>query len=63
MSGLGGGSFVGATATTAGVAGIAVLPNTGSNPVLMALSYATLALGLIVLASFAVSRLVIRRTK
>lgn len=53
----------GATAVATGAAGIAVLPNTGENIALTILSIATLVLGLVVLTSFIVSRIVIHRNK
>lgn len=59
--GLGGGSVASATtgvATT--VAGIAVLPNTGSSPILTVLSLATIAAGSLIIVSFVFSRIASR---
>ncbi len=54
---------IGTTATAAGAAGIAVLPNTGANIALTVLSALTLAIGLTVLVSFVASRIMIARQK
>lgn len=51
------------TSGGATVAGIAALPNTGSNPVLMVLSIATIVLGSAILGSFVYTRLANLRLK
>lgn len=48
------GVVLGASTTAAG---IAVLPNTGGNALLMVFSFVTIAVGGAVLASFAISRI------
>lgn len=49
------GQILGASTVTGG--GVALLPNTGGDPILMAFSIAAIAAGAIVLLSFAVTRL------
>ena len=46
-----------ATGTASTVAGFAVLPNTGGNPYLIALSLLGVAAGLLILGSFTVTRI------
>lgn len=54
MSGDSTGQVLGATTTTAG---IAILPSTGGNPLVNAVTIAIIAAGIIVLVSFTASRL------
>lgn len=58
MYGQGGGEIASvATGTVSTVAGLAVLPNTGGNPMLIALSIISLVAGALILGSFAFTRI------
>jgi hypothetical protein len=46
-----------ATGAVSTVAGVAVLPNTGSNPLVIALSLMTAGLGVLLMSSFVITRL------
>ena len=61
--GLGGGTTSAVTGGVSTVAGVAALPNTGGSPLLIALSLATIVVGVAIMGSFAVTRIAIRRNR
>lgn len=60
MYGRGGGFIASSTGATSTVAGIMALPNTGGNVLLTALSIATITAGVLIVTSFALSRIAAR---
>lgn len=61
MYGQGGGAITSvATGTVSTAAGIAVLPNTGGSPLLIALSIMSMSAGALILGSFAFTRIASR---